>query len=686
MTDPVRFNVDGKVGTITIDNPPVNVTSQAVRAGLMAALDAAEGAGVARVVLTGAGRTFVAGADAREFSAPPQPPHLPDVVTRIENFPVPVVAAINGAALGGGLELALACAARVAAPGAQLGLPEVNLGIVPGAGGTQRLPRLIGVAEAVAMISEGRAIRAAQARAIGLVDAVSDDPVADAARIALPDRAPTGALPNPAPDHAALEAARKQAARRSARQDAPQRAIDLVEAATRLSLDQGLAQERQVFLDLKTSDQAAAMRHVFFAERTAMGMGRKGGAEIDRAVVVGGGTMGAGIAYALAQVGVAVALVETDAAAVDRARANVARLYADAVKRGKATPEQAQADQAARHSFHVGYDDLPPAQIAIEAVFENLDVKRQVFAALDAALPADAILATNTSYLDPNAIAEGLRDPARFVGLHFFSPAHVMKLVEVIRARNTSAETLATVLRLTSRLGKIQVLAGVCDGFIGNRILTRYRQICDVMLIEGALPAQVDAAMRGWGMAMGPYEVQDLSGLDIAHANRKRLGWATKADFRYIPIADRIVDDTGRLGRKTGAGWYDYQDGKPAPSDLIDRIVVQASEDAGITRRAFTDDEIVARATTAMIEEGLHILDDRIADQPSDIDLVLVHGYGFPRWRGGPMHYAERIGLPTVLDRIETYAAADPLSWRVPEILRRAVAEGRSLDDLTGGK
>ena len=686
MTDPVRFHSDGALGTITIDNPPVNVTSQAVRAGLMAALDAAETAGVARVVLTGAGRSFVAGANAREFSTPPRPPHLPDIVTRIENFPVPVVAAINGAALGGGLELALACAGRVTAPTATLGLPEVTLGIVPGAGGTQRLPRLVGFAEAVSMISEGRTIKAAQALAIGLVDAISDDPVTDAAHLALPDRAATGALPNPAPDDAALDAARQQAARRNARQDAPQRAIELVEAATRLPLDQGLAQERQIFLDLKTSDQAAALRHVFFAERGAMGMGRKGGADIDRAVVVGGGTMGAAIAYALAQVGVTVALVVTDAAAADRARGNVARLYADAVKRGKATPEQAEADQAARHSFHAGYADLTPAQIAIEAVFENLDVKRQVFAALDAALPADAILATNTSFLDPNAIAEGLRNPSRFVGLHFFSPAHVMKLVEVIRTRDTAPETLAPVLRLTARLGKIPVLAGVCDGFIGNRILTRYRQTCDVMLIEGALPAQIDTAMRGWGMAMGPYEVQDLSGLDIAHANRKRLGWATKENFRYVPIADRIVDDTGRLGRKTGAGWYDYQDGKPAASDLIDRIVVQASADAGITRRDFTDEEITALATTAMIEEDLHILGDRIAERPADIDLVLVHGYGFPRWRGGPMHYAERIALPTVLGRIETYAAADPLSWRVPEILRRAVAEGRSLDDLTGGK
>ncbi|MDO5631970.1 MAG: 3-hydroxyacyl-CoA dehydrogenase NAD-binding domain-containing protein [Paracoccus sp. (in: a-proteobacteria)] len=681
--DPVRLHHDGDVVVITIDNPPVNVTSQPVRAGLMAALDAAAQSGAARIVLTGAGRAFVAGADVREFDAPPQPPALPDVVARIEASPVPVVVAINGAALGGGLELALACVARVAAPGAMLGLSEVTLGVVPGAGGTQRLPRLIGLAQAVAMLSEGRVIKADAAQAIGLVDALDDDPLTHAAQMVLPDRPATGARPNPATDDAALNAARARAAKRSPRQIAPQRAIDLVAASARLPLDQGLALERAAFLDLKTGDQAAALRHVFFAERAAMGLGRKGGDPIERAVVVGGGTMGAGIAYVLAQAGIQVATVEADAAAVERARGNLARLYADAVTRGKATAQQAAADQAARHSFHSGYGDLPPAQIAIEAVPEDLAAKQQVFAALDAALPADAILATNTSYLNPDAIAQPLRDPSRFLGLHFFSPAHVMKLVEVIRARATAPKALTTALRLTARLGKIPVLAGVCDGFIGNRILTRYRQICDVMLIQGALPAQVDAAMRGWGMAMGPYEVQDLSGLDIAYANRKRLNWASQPGVRYVPIADRIVE-TGRLGRKTGAGWYDYDGGTATPSAMIDAIVTQASAEAGITRRAFSDEEIVARATTAMIAEGLQILDEGIATAPSDVDLVLVHGYGFPRWRGGPLHYAGRAGLTGVLARIEGYAAADPLSWQVPAILRRAVETGVGLDELTG--
>ena len=675
MSDPVRLSLSDGVALITIDNPPVNVTSRAVREGLVAALDAAAAAGAGRVVLTGAGRAFVAGADAKEFDAAPHPPHLPDIVARIEASHIPVVAAINGAALGGGLELALACAARVAAPGATLGLPEVTLGVVPGAGGTQRLPRLVGLAAALSLIPEGRVIGAAEAQAIGLVDALAADPVAAARALPLPARAATGALPAPATDAAALAAARQQAARRSPRQIAPQKAIDLIEAACTLPLAEGLRQERETFLALKTSDQAAALRHVFFAERAAMGRG-KDGAEVGSAVVVGGGTMGAAIAYALAGVGLTVALVETDAAAVARARANVARLYAEAVSRGKATAETAEAEQAARFRFHIGYDDLPAADLAIEAVFEDLAVKRAVFAALDAALPKTAILATNTSYLDVNAIAEGIANPSRFLGLHFFSPAHVMKLLEVVRGRQTTPATLATALRLAARLKKIPVLAGVCDGFIGNRILTRYRQICDVMLIEGALPAQVDAAMRGFGMAMGPYEVQDLSGLDIAYANRKRLGWKTKPGFRYIPIADRIVEETGRLGRKTGAGWYDYDGGKPVPSALIDGIVTDASARAGIARRAFTDAEIVERATAAMVEEGFRILTEGIARRAADIDLVLVHGYGFPRWRGGPMHWAARTGLAAIADRIAGHAAADPLSWAVPPLLAQAAAEG----------
>ncbi|EGD57506.1 3-hydroxyacyl-CoA dehydrogenase NAD-binding protein [Novosphingobium nitrogenifigens DSM 19370] len=674
MTGPVRLSLAGGIAHVVIDNPPVNVTSEAVRAGLMQAFDTVEAQGADRVILTGAGKAFVAGADAREFSSAPRPPHLPDVVARIEAFPVPVVAAINGVALGGGLELALACHARVAAPSASLGLPEVTLGVVPGAGGTQRLPRLIGLGPALTMIAQGSSVSAGEALSLGLVDAVDEDVVAAAQTLPLPDRLPTGSLPAPLGDEAALAAARAGAARRMPGQVAPIRAIELVAAACHLPLNEGLAMERATFLALKTSDQAAALRHVFFAERAAMAQTRKGeGAEIASAVVVGGGTMGAAIAYALSSVGIAVAMVETDAAGIERAQGNVGRLHADAVSRGKMSAETAARRMAERYTWHVGYGDLPPADIAVEAVFEDLAVKAGVFAALDASLPEMTILATNTSYLDVDRLAGTVRAPERFIGLHFFSPAHVMKLLEVIRAQTTSPATLATAMRLAGRLGKIPVLAGVCDGFIGNRILTRYRQTCDIMLLEGALPWQVDAAMRGFGMAMGPYEVQDLSGLDIAYANRKRLGWRTKAGFRYVPIADRIVEETGRLGRKTGAGWYDYGGKAGRPAAIVERIVVEESARAGIARRAFADSEIVERATTAMIEEGWRILDEGIAATPSDIDLVLVHGYAFPRWRGGPMHYAQALGLETVRARIAAYADEDPLSWGVPAALDRAI-------------
>lgn len=680
----VTFEIRAGVALLTIDNPPVNVTSQAVRADLAAALDKAEGAGVSRVVLTGAGKTFVAGADAREFSAPPVPPHMPDIVARIESFPVPVVAAINGAALGGGLELALGCHARIATTTATLGLPEVTLGVVPGAGGTQRLPRLIGLSSALSLIAEGRVIGAEEAQKLGIVDELAPDPVAAALSFALPQRPPTGMLPNPVADDSAVEAARAAARRRASGQIAPQRAIDLVAVSAILPFGEGLAQERQIFLQLKTSDEAAALRHVFFAERAAIARGKAGGREISRAVVVGGGTMGAAIAYALARVGIHVALVEVSAAALDKARSNVAILYEEAVKRGKMTGEAAADEQSTRFAFHVGYDRLPPAEIAIEAAFEDMEVKRAIFAKLDAALPETAILATNTSYLDVNLVTAGIRNPARVLGLHFFSPAHLMKLLEVVRANNTSHDTMATALKLGTRLSKIPVMAGVCDGFIGNRILTRYRQTTDIMLLEGATPWQVDAAMRGFGMAMGPYEVQDLSGLDIAYANRKRLGWQTRANIRYVPIADRIVEETGRLGRKTGAGWYDYSDGKATPSSIIERIVIEESDRAGLVRRAFTDADIVERAVTAMIEEGVRILEEGIAETPADIDLTMVHGYAFPRWRGGPMHYAERLGLAGLVSRIETFAAADPVSWRVPDLLRRAIGEGKTLEDLSG--
>ncbi|MGL4295840.1 MAG: 3-hydroxyacyl-CoA dehydrogenase NAD-binding domain-containing protein, partial [Aestuariivirga sp.] len=500
--------------------------------------------------------------------------------------------------------------------------------------------------------------------------------------------AATGERPAAAPEPERIAAIRAALAKRARGQIAPGIALDLVESTSGLPVAEGLARERAAFLKLRQGDQARALRHIFFAERAATGRARSfsaPAAEVSTAIVVGGGTMGAAIAYALQGIGITVTLVETDPAGADRARANLARLFDEAVNRGKLNADTAGARRAALQVV-VGYDALPPADLAIEAVFEDLGVKRQVFASLAASLPPTTMLATNTSYLDVNRIFEGVPNPQRTVGLHFFAPAHVMKLIEIVRAATTSEATLAAAFRLAQRLKKIPVEAGVCDGFIGNRILSRYRQTTDIALIEGALPWQVDAAMEGFGMAMGPYAVQDLSGLDIAYANRRRKNLREQTGIRYILIADRMVEELKRLGQKSGGGWYDHADGRRTPSNAVAGLIEDASRQAGIARRAWSDEEIRDRAVTAMIEEGLHILAEGIARTAADIDLVMIHGYGFPRWRGGPMHHADQIGLPAILARIEAFAKGDPLSWRVPPLLRRLVSEGRPLSSLEPSK
>lgn len=692
MTDPVKREYRSNALILTIDNPPVNVISQAVRAALLAAAAEARAAldqgRIDRVIVTGEGRSFVAGADAKEFDGPALEPHLPDVLNALAELPA--IAAINGAALGGGYEIALACRYRIAAPQAVIGLPEVTLGVVPGSGGTQRLPRLIGLARALPLISTGATMKGKAALAQGLVDAVADDPLAEALALDLSLLGPSIAdLPPPAPDTDAVAAARDAAKKRLRGQIAPRKAIDLMELSTTLPLPDGMAAERAAFLELRTRDQARALRHIFFAER-----GAGASAElkqltpqpVDHVLVAGGGTMGAAIAYALNSAGIRITLLENDAEAETRARANAQKLFDEAVNRGKLDPSEANRRLSETFTFISGADTpLPPVDMVIEAVFENLDVKRALFTRLAAALPEETILATNTSYLDVNRIAEVVPNPARFLGLHFFAPAHLMKLVEVIRAEGTSKQTLATAFALTKRLNKVAVEAGVCDGFIGNRILTRYRQTADVTLLEGALPAQVDRAMTGFGMAMGPYAAQDLSGLDIAYANRKRKRDAGEVFAgRYVPIADEMVENLGRLGRKTGAGWYDYQDGKAVPSEVVNDAVKGASASAGVARRDFTEDEIARRMALAMIAEGADIVAEGIANRPADVDLVLVHGYGFPRWRGGPMRLADEWGLPVLLAEYERLAGEDPQSWAVPALIRKLVAEGRSFADLNG--
>lgn len=683
---PVSYERRGEAAVVTFDNPPLNVFGQAMRAGLQAAITRARAERPERLILTGAGKAFVAGADAKEFDGPPLAPQLNDVLAELVDLPFPTVAAISGPALGGGLEIALACRMRVAAPGATLGQPEVVLGLVPGAGATQRLPRLIGMAAAVDLIGQGRSITAAQGLDLGLIDALSDDPLA--AALSLPTETLRRAIaadhrPAPQPDDAAIAAAHTQANRRAAGQEAPHLAIDLVAAAATEPMDQVLLRERATFIARRPSAQARALRHIFFAERAAGSQGRAYPAPskpVQSALVVGGGLMGAGIAYALTASGLTVHVVETDAAGVARAQANLDKLIVQGVDRGS-IPDAAAF--RARLTVRAGYDDLPAVDLAIEAAFESMEVKRTIFAALQAALPETTVLATNTSYLDVNVLASGIANPGRFLGLHFFAPAHVMKLLEIVRGAQTSDEALGVAFALAKRLGKIPVVSGVCDGFIGNRILARYRQTADVLMIEGSCPKGIDASMRAFGMAMGPYEAQDMSGLDIAHANRTRQNLRARSDIRYVTIADTLVENLGRLGRKTGAGWYDYDAaGKAVESDAVAQVIYRAADAAGITRIARSTEEIAERALLAMIMEATRILEEGIAARPKDIDLVMVHGYGFPRWRGGLMHYADTITPPVLLSQLEALTAEDPLSWSVPDLLRQLVQQGRNFDSL----
>lgn len=691
MSGPVFVARRGEVAVVTIDNPPVNALSQAVRAGLLAALAETEAEpGVRAVVLACAGRTFVAGADISEFGKPPVEPHLPDLIAAIEGATKPWVAAIHGTALGGGLELALGCHARVADAGARLGLPEVTLGLIPGAGGTVRLPRLIAPAEAVTLVAGGRPIGAKRARELGLVDAVADGDLLEAA-VAFATEAAGRDLPTPlaarAPRgeaDAEFEAAAKGVLAKARGQEAPVEAVAALRDALALEAEAALAGERRRFLALRGGAQSRALRHVFAAER---GAGRKSGGRILPTAtvgVVGGGTMGAGIATACLLAGRKVVLIEREDAALERGLGTIRGNLDGSLKRGLV--------DAARHGEMLGllsgatdYAALADADLAIEAVFEDLDVKTAVFQALDAATRADAILATNTSYLDVNRIAATVRDPSRVVGLHFFAPAHVMKLVEVVRPDAVREEVFATAVAFARELGKTPVESGVCDGFIGNRILTRYRQAMDILLLEGALPWEIDAAMEGFGMAMGPYAVQDLSGLEIAWAGRKRMGVRERADWRYVPIADRMVEEAKRLGRKVGAGWFDYAEGKGRPAPAVEALIVETAAAEGVARRVVPAEEIQARALCAMVQEATLLLEEGIAARPSDVDLVLIHGYGFPRWRGGPLHWADAQGLPEVVAMIEGFAAVDPRTWRVPALLRRLAAEGGSFEALGKG-
>jgi 3-hydroxyacyl-CoA dehydrogenase len=645
----VRVERDGAVAVIVIDNPPVNAGSWDVRNGIVDAIHAiTRDDAISSAVLIGAGTTFISGSDIKEFGKPLRDPQMPAVIAALEACPKPIVAAIDGASLGGGFEVALGCDARVATKSSVVGLPEVHLGIIPGAGGTQRVPRLAGVARAIELIASGRRVTAPEAREFGLIEAVAEgDLRAFAVNYArsLTAKRRIRDLAVPADSADAIERAVQDASRAAKRNPAIAEAIKVVQRAALTSIDDGLAEERAVFQTLRVSETAAALRHLFFAERAA---GRLRGGEnmeprnIAKVGVVGGGTMGAGIAICFADAGYPVTLIERDAAAVQGAADRVRATYNRLASSGRLTAEERQK-RIMRIVCTPDYAALGDVDLAVEAVFENLEVKREVLARLDAVLKPDATLGSNTSYLDLDMLGGDTRHPERVVGLHFFAPANVMKLLEVVRTKATSAQTLATALAVAKKIRKVAVVAGVCEGFIGNRIYAAYRRECEILLEEGAYPEQVDAALESFGFAMGPFAVTDLSGLDIAWNTRKRLAATRDSRERYVPVLDRLCE-MGRLGRKADAGWYTYApNAKRGTVDPLVRELIDAvSKEKGIARRAFAPKQIQERALGAIVNEAALVLQDGIAQRPGDVDLVLVNGYGFPSNRGGPLFWASR--------------------------------------------
>ncbi|MGI4858362.1 MAG: 3-hydroxyacyl-CoA dehydrogenase NAD-binding domain-containing protein, partial [Janthinobacterium lividum] len=655
VTDAVLTEMDGEVLVVTINHPPVNALSVPVRQGLIDAMDLAQASSeVKAVIVRGQGRAFCGGADIREFGRVVSL-GTRDVCARMENCTKPVVAAIHGVALGGGMEIALAAHHRIGTPNARLGLPEVSLGLLPGGGGTQRLPRLVGAKAALEIMLSARHVSAAEALALGLLDRLADDeeilaPALVYVRSLLRDAAPLRrtcqgeGLDDRARAEADIAAVREETNRKGRGLFAPGLIIDAVQAALDLPFAEGIETEKRLFQRCMDSPQRAGLVHAFFAEKDVVKVPEASRAKplrIASVGVVGGGTMGAGIAVSLLDAGFPVTMVERDDEGLARGKHHIESVYASLIKRGRLT-EEAANERLSRLSGSVDYASLHVADLVIEAVFEDMDVKHAVFGALDAVCKRSAILATNTSYLDVNAIAAAVSNPGRVIGLHFFSPANIMKLMEIVVPASASDETVATAFDVAKRLKKIAVRAGVCDGFIGNRLLAVYRAAADHMMEDGASPYQIDAAMREFGFAMGPFQVMDLAGGDIAWATRKRRATTRDPRTRYVQIADRLCE-RGWFGQKTGRGFYLYPDGARAGTEdpEVEEIIKAERARAGIAPRTFTNDEIVRRYLAAMINEGANVVDEGIALRPLDVDVTLVHGYGFPRHRGGPMHYAD---------------------------------------------
>lgn len=702
MNDSVHIQNHGDIAVITIDNPPVNALSPDVIEGLLKAFAQSEADdAIAAIVLTGAGKTFIAGADIREFgkivSGQSRGTALLDLIDRVENCRKPVVMAIHGTAFGGGLELAMAGHYRLAVASAQVGQPEVKLGLIPGAGGTQRLPRLAGVAKAVEMCTEGNPVKAEQAARLGILDhIVQGDLVSDAiafarqvaGKPALRARERNQKLGDAAENAAILIAARETARKKQRNMIAPRAAIDAVEAATLLPFDEGIALERKLFNDCLFSDQSKALIHVFFGEREVARVPDipKDTATIpvNSAAVVGAGTMGGGIAMVFANAGVPVLIKETDQAALDRGLATIYKNYANSVKRGRFTQQFAD-ERIKLITPTLTYDDFSKVDMVVEAVFEGMALKKQVFAELDRACKPGTILASNTSTLNIDEIATSTSRPEFVIGTHFFSPANVMRLLEIVRGRAISKEVVATCMQLAKKLGKVGVLVGNCRGFVGNRMFHPYIREATFLVEEGASVEAVDKALYDLGMAMGPLATGDLAGLDVGWRIRKEYRHLEKPGVRQAFAADRLCE-LGRYGQKTGAGWYKYDENRRPISDpAVAELVRNWSGEAGIPQRAISPEEIVDRCVFALVNEGARILEEGYALRAVDIDVIYINGYGFPAYRGGPMWYADTVGLRRVYDRICEFERQHGELWTPAPLLKRLAESGRTFASFIRG-
>lgn len=687
---------EGAVLVVSINNPPVNALGVDVRQGLQAAVQQAEAdAAVKAVLIVGEGKAFIAGADIREFGKPPQPPALPEVCNRLEASDKIVVAAIHGPALGGGLEVAMSAHYRLALPGAKLGLPEVSLGLLPGAGGTQRAPRLMGVEAATELMLSGKHLSAKAGLAAGLVDKLVEAEDATAAGLAyanelLAAQAPVRrtrdiAIADKAAALAELDALAADTAKKARGLFSPLKIVECARAAVELPFDEGLAKERALFVECLNSPQRQGLVHAFFAEReTAKVPEAKAAAPraLGKIAVIGGGTMGAGITVAALDAGLPVVMIERDADSIARGQANVEKVYNGLIAKGRLT-EEGKAAILARYTPATSYDAIADVDLVIEAVFEDIEVKKAVFQELDRVCKPGAVLATNTSYLDIDAIAASISRPQDVVGLHFFSPANIMKLLEIVVPAKVAPDVVTTAFELAKKMKKVPVRAGVCDGFIGNRILAVYKQAADYLMEDGASPYEIDAAVRGFGYPMGPFQVTDLAGGDIGWATRKRRAATRDPQARYVEIADRVCEN-GWFGQKTGRGFYLYPEGarvgQPDPEVLA--IVDKERAKKGITPRSFTAEDIMRRYMAAMVNEGAKVVEEGIALRPLDVDVTFLSGYGFPRFRGGPMKWADMTGLDKVLADIQEFAKEDALFWKPAPLLQKLVAEGKNFDSL----